>query len=224
MTILHFRLFQGKSDLAIWWGGGNHTDTKSNRYQIGLGNLGGRGKSYRHQIIQTPNHTDTKSDLVIWGMVNHTDTKSYIYQIGLGNLGGGGKSYRHQIIQTPNCTDTKLDLVIWEGGGVVNHTDTKLYRYQIIQTPNYTDTKSPSICMIWCLYNLVSVWFGVCMIYHPPNHQVWFGICTIWCLYDLVSVRFTPPANRKFWAKFQTPDIMLCFTKVFSAKDQSMNS
>ena len=30
-----------------------------------------------------------------------------------------------------------------------------------------------------------------------------------------------PPQIVQFWAKFQTHNIMLCFTKVFSAKDQS---
>ena len=49
---------------------------------------GGGCKSCRHQIIQIPNHTDTKSDLAIWG---------------------GGKSYRYQIIQIPNQT--------WRFGG-----------------------------------------------------------------------------------------------------------
>ena len=90
-------------------------------------------------------------------------------------------------------------------GGGVNHTDTKLYRHQIIQIPNHTWRFG--ICMIWCLYdlpppkspspiwylyNLVSVWFGVCMIYPPPppNRPVWFG-----CLYDLVYVQFTPPPS-----------------------------
>ena len=54
----------------------------------------------------------------------------------------------------------------------------------------------------------------------------------IWALYnlpplitksDLGSVQFTPQSNRKFWSKFQTPGIMLWFTKVFSAKDQLAN-
>ena len=52
--------------------------------------------------------------------------------------------------------------------------------------------------LIWCLYNLMSVWFGVCTIYPPPNctgklgSVVQFGVCTIWCLYNLP----TPPPNR----------------------------
>ena len=69
-------------------GGVNRTGTKSYRFQIRLGNLGGGGKSYRQQIIQTANCTDTKLDLAIFfgGGVNHTDTKSYRHQIAKSDL------------------------------------------------------------------------------------------------------------------------------------------
>ena len=86
------------------------------------------------------------------GGVNCTDTKSYRHQIGL-QLGGGGKSDRHQIVQTPNQT--------------------------MIYPP---PPQLPSL--IWCLYNLVSVWFS------PPQIIVWFDVSTIWCLYGHVRKTF----------------------------------
>ena len=59
MTILHsYRPKIVQTPNQTWqFGRVNCTDPKSYRHQIGLGNLGGGGKSYRPQIVQTPNWT-----------------------------------------------------------------------------------------------------------------------------------------------------------------------
>ena len=96
----------------------------------------------------------------------------------------------------------------------------------------------PSNCQIWFTPNHLII----CTIYPlPQNHQGRFTpqiakydlpqiVCTIYPLppkspgkiYPLKSpsMIYPPPQIIQFWAKFQTHNIMLCFTKVFSAKDQ----
>ena len=53
----------------------------------------------------------------------------------------------------------------------------------------------------------------VCTIYPPPE-------ITREDLPLKLPSTIYPPQIVQFWAKFQTHNIMLCFTKVFSAKDQ----
>ena len=72
---------------------------------------------------------------------------------------------------------------------------------------NHTDTKSDWFGSV--------VQFGVCMIYPPPPHKL-----PVQFTLNASNTIYPPPWNRQFWANFQTHNIMLCFTKVFSAKDQ----
>ena len=108
MTVLHFRLFQGKLDLPIWGGSYKHQHTKSYRHQIRLGDLGFGEMG--------------------GGGVNSTDTKLYRPQIRLGDLWGGGRdtTYKHQ-----HTKSYRHQIGLGNLGGWVNCTDTKSYRPQI---------------------------------------------------------------------------------------------
>ena len=60
----------------------------------------------------------------------------------------------------------------------------------------------------------------------PPNYQVWFTPLPsprnhkVWFTPQIGESNLTFPSNHNFWAHFSHSNIMLRFTKVFSAKDQ----
>ena len=158
----------------------------------------------------------------------------FLMLILFGDFGGGGKLYRWFTLKSPSMIYPKSS--VWFGGvnrtddlpsnhqvrftpnrlydlGGVNHTDDLPSNHQVQFTPNRLydfvggksyrrfTLKSPST-----IYPKSSVWFTL------RNRQERFTpqiVCTTY-----------PPQIIWFWAKFQTHNIMLCFTKVFSAKDQ----
>ena len=113
-------------------------------------------------------------------------------------------------------------------GGRVNHTDNLPSNLQVPVTPNCLYDLPPlksavSICPKLSVrftppeissVNLPQI---ICTIYHPPPKSA-VSIC------PKSSVRFTstaPPPKLPILSKFSNAhNIMLCFTKVFSAKDQ----
>ena len=43
--------------------------------------------------------------------------------------------------------------------------------------------------MVWSLYGLEFVWFGVCMVWSLFGLEfVWFGVCLVWSLYSSVCI------------------------------------
>lgn len=62
-----------------------------------------RAKSFKHQVIQAPNHSSTKSfKHRIIQAPNHSSTKSFKHHIIQAQNHSCTKTFKHQVIQAPN--------------------------------------------------------------------------------------------------------------------------
>ena len=137
-------------------------------------------------------------DLPVKGSFAQCLSSNLTHDIGKYDFGGGVNRHCRFGVNHP-CR-------FWGG---VNRTDDLPSNHQVSVTPNH-------------LYDLP-----------PPNRQGWFTPNLQWrftpplksagAIYPKSPVTIYPPPNRPILSKISNAhNIMLCFTKVFSAKDQKV--